>query len=110
MANTSEQARLQEKIKTQTYEKDGALFWSVARTWNPPQERPVPMDVFKDAGVEAPAGQKAVVSAHEAANIAAYRKAMENHVPSAEEMFEMRAAFGPGATVVNVLTGKRTKL
>jgi len=30
--------------------------------------------------------------------------------PSEEELFEMRAAFGEGATVVNVITGKETKL
>ena len=28
----------------------------------------------------------------------------------AEERYEMRAAFGPGETVVNILTGERTKL
>jgi len=28
----------------------------------------------------------------------------------AEERYEMRAAFGPGETVVNVLTGERTEL
>lgn len=39
--------------------------------------------------------------------IAEYRKARENYVPSAEEMFEMQAAFGPGATVVDVITGQR---
>ena len=27
--------------------------------------------------------------------------------PTAEDMVEMRAAFGPGATVVNVVTGQR---
>jgi hypothetical protein len=42
--------------------------------------------------------------------IAAYRERMRNHVPSAEELFEMRAAFGAGATVVNVITGQRTKV
>jgi hypothetical protein len=35
---------------------------------------------------------------------------MANHVPSSEELFEMRAAFGEGAEVVNVLTGRRTTL
>lgn len=39
-----------------------------------------------------------------------YRKRMENYEHSAEEMAEMRAAFGEGATVVNVITGKKTKL
>jgi len=42
-----------------------------------------------------------------AAFLAEYREAMKNHVPSAEEQFEMRAAFGPGETVVNVITGQR---
>lgn len=42
--------------------------------------------------------------------IADYRRRMANHVPSDEEMFEMRAAFGPGSTVVNVLTGEKTYL
>lgn len=39
-----------------------------------------------------------------------YRKQMANHQPSEEELFEMRAAFGEGTTVVNVFTGKKTKL
>jgi hypothetical protein len=37
--------------------------------------------------------------------IEAYRKNYKG--PSQEDMFEMRAAFGPGAQVVNVLTGHR---
>jgi uncharacterized protein YjcR len=40
----------------------------------------------------------------------AYRKRMANHVHSDEEMFEMRAAFGEGATVVNAITGQEIKL
>lgn len=39
-----------------------------------------------------------------------YRKQMENYVPSQEERYEMEAAFGKGATVVNVLTGKKIDL
>lgn len=42
--------------------------------------------------------------AHQAA--VAYRAAMANHVPSDEEMYEMRAAFGAGATIIDVLTGQ----
>jgi hypothetical protein len=30
--------------------------------------------------------------------------------PDAEELSEMRAAFGPGVTVVNVITGRTTEL
>lgn len=38
---------------------------------------------------------------------AEYRKAMENYVPSEEEMCEMRAAFGEGEVVVDVITGRK---
>ena len=41
---------------------------------------------------------------------ARYREAQKNRQPSAEEMFEMRAAFGPGAEVVDVITGRKIKL
>ena len=37
-----------------------------------------------------------------------YRKNYKE--PSAEERMEMEAAFGKGTTVVNVITGKRTKI
>lgn len=39
-----------------------------------------------------------------------YREAMKDYTPSAEDLFEMRAAFGEGTTVVNVITGKKTRL
>jgi hypothetical protein len=42
--------------------------------------------------------------------LAEYRVRMANHVPSDEELYEMRAAFGPGETVINVITGQVTKL
>lgn len=38
--------------------------------------------------------------------LAEYCEARKNHKPSAEEMFEMQAAFGPGAEVVDVITGQ----
>lgn len=40
--------------------------------------------------------------------IEAYRASYTG--PSEEELFEMRAAFGTGTTVVDVLTGKKIKL
>lgn len=42
--------------------------------------------------------------------LSGYYESMKNHKPSAEELYEMRAAFGPGATVVNLITGKKTKI
>ena len=39
-----------------------------------------------------------------------YRKAMENREYTAEEIVEMREAFGAGATVIDVITGKQIEL
>jgi hypothetical protein len=39
-----------------------------------------------------------------------YRESRKNYVPSEEEMFEMRAAFGPGEQVVDIITGQKIKL
>lgn len=39
-----------------------------------------------------------------------YRKQMENYVYTEEELGEMRNAFGEGAEVINILTGKKIKL
>jgi len=42
--------------------------------------------------------------------IEAYKAAQALRTPEqlAEEKFEMRAAFGPGVKVINVITGKET--
>ena len=39
-----------------------------------------------------------------------YRNRKNRRAPSAEELFEMRAAFGAGARVVDVLTGEVYRL
>lgn len=39
-----------------------------------------------------------------------YRRQRTKNPPSAEELSEMRASFGEGDTVVNVLTGQRIQL
>lgn len=39
--------------------------------------------------------------------IARYRDSMKNHACSEEELYEMRAAFGTGTEVMNVLIGKK---
>jgi len=46
--------------------------------------------------------------AETAAFVAEYRANYKG--PSAEELFEMRAAFGAGETVVNVITGRKIRL
>ena len=45
-----------------------------------------------------------------ARSIQAYRERMKNHVYTAEELYEMRCAFGEGATVVDVITGRKIQL
>lgn len=44
------------------------------------------------------------------AALAAYRASRAGRRPSGEEMFEMRAAFGRGTKVVNIITGQTTRL
>ena len=39
-----------------------------------------------------------------------YRERMKNHVYSEEELFEMRAAFGDGVEVVDVISGNKIRL
>lgn len=48
--------------------------------------------------------------AADAAHLAELVQKMRDRKPSEEELFEMRAEFGRGATVVNVLTGRRIRL
>ena len=43
-------------------------------------------------------------------SIREYKESMKNHVYSEEELFEMRAAFGRGTTIVDVITGQTIRL
>jgi len=91
------------KIVHDSYVVDGVFFWKS-------NDRPVPVDVFKDANMRVPEKQEAACDASNNKAIAEYKKSMENYVHSDEEMFEMRSAFGAGEKVVNVFTGKVTQL
>jgi hypothetical protein len=74
----------------------------------PPQDC---LDEFAEAGCEF--NMVASVRAREADDrefFAEYRRQQASRQPSAEELFEMRAAFGEGAEVVDVITGRRIKL
>ena len=68
------------------------------------------LSTCKELKLEAPACQSAEYDKHLDKVLTEYRASQENHVPSEEELFEMRAAHGPGAVVVNVITGKKIKL
>lgn len=43
-------------------------------------------------------------------SIQEYKERMKNHVYSEEELFEMRAAFGEGVEVVDVISGNKIRL
>lgn len=81
----------------------GELRWSS-------NDHVVPSDVFKDMGMTCSESHQKIYDDEQAKFIAEYRAAQKNYVPSAEELFEMRAAFGEGAEVVNVITGKKIKV
>jgi hypothetical protein len=69
-----------------------------------------PLDACQDYGIPVDAAaQAAARDAELTAFVASYKAARRNRRPSAEERFELRAAFGPGQTVVNILTGERTR-
>jgi hypothetical protein len=54
---------------------------------------------------------EASVAAREADDDKFFAEYRKNQRPlSGEELFEMRAAFGPGETVVDVISGRKTKL
>lgn len=89
-------------VRHETYkDESGALRWFSS-------DNCVPTECLVDAGVDAE-----TIRRTEEANgrdIDELREKMMDREYTDEEMFEMRAAFGPGTTVVNVLTGKKIKL
>jgi len=96
--------RLRKDFQTETYVgKNGELRWKS-------NDAVIGLDTFKSACVEAPATQQAEYEQDVKKAVAEYRKAKENYQYSPEELFEMKAAFGEGTTVIDILTGKKTKL
>jgi hypothetical protein len=77
------------------------------RRWNSNDQVP-PTDCLKEMGITGPelARMEAVRDQELDAFLAEYRANQKE--PTSEELCEMRAAFGPGARVVNVFTGRVT--
>lgn len=86
--------------------REGVRYWRISDG----TERVIPSCVFEDAYVECPEVHKAAEDAETARIIAEHKAYRAEHGYSEEELFEMRAAFGPGEEVVNVLTGEKIKL
>lgn len=100
-ATKVERSRL--RLANDTVVRDGIIHWKS-------NDAVVPGDVFKDAYVAVPDGQEEARKREDQAFAAKYRKLRANHQPSGEELAEMRAEFGEGAVVVDVITGRRTRL
>lgn len=101
LGQEAEIQRLRQWLTSETYD-GGGLRWKTNNAVISPS-------TFKDAYVGCPERQVAAYQEYVDASVAAYRQARANHVPDVEEMFEMRAAFGPGVTVVDVFTGQKFK-
>jgi hypothetical protein len=95
--------RYREQFRTTAYEDDGVLRWKS-------NDRCVPLDIFRDAYCTPPVKQNESIAADNSAFFAEYRAANTGRKRSSEEIGEMRAAFGSGTTVVDVITGDRIKL
>ena len=95
-------ASLGTTFSASAYTDDGKVWY-----WTR-NNRPVPLDAAGDYGIPIdPAAQKGAEEAYLDLVLTGYRKAMANHTPDAEEAHEMRAAFGPGQGVVDVVAGKK---
>ena len=85
--------------------------WDYGRTWRwASNDSVVPVDVL-DAFPAINYNRAKQIQEREvevSSFLAAYRKNPPKH--TAEDLYEMRAAFGVGTVVVNVITGQRTQL
>lgn len=97
---------LKQKIITDSYVGDqGQLLWKS-------NDRCIPENTFRDAEMPMPLSQKECIEIQTKAIIKKYKKDQLNKTPEQreEEIAEMRAAFGSGETVINVITGEKIKL
>lgn len=102
-----EAERLAEKLKTDTTLKDGVLRWKMGNL--------CPADCAEFAkfiGIAVDLSKQQAARDAELSKLVKRMKRAEKNMSEearAEQEYEMRAAFGPGVTVVNVFTGKKTK-
>ena len=89
------------------YEDDNAVKWATNGSYLPAECVEHMVFAGLPVNVEATAKKR---KAQISRDIKAYIKAMENSPADDEERYEMEAAFGKGTTVVNVLTGRTTRL
>lgn len=94
----------QDKIWEDSYEDDNGI-----RRWFS-NDQIVPPWVYEEASLIVPEDHLKAYDVETSEFLADYRERMADYEPSAEELFEMKAAFGEGETVVNVFTGRSIQL
>lgn len=98
--------RLVEQAKTNaTVEEDGAIRWNSSGNYIPDDC----CEKLEYARFEFSREATRVKREKQTEEFITRYKAMEKE-PSAEEIAEMRATFGPGTVVENILTGRRIQL
>ena len=91
---------------SEAYTTDGGQVWC----WTS-NDAVIEVKTCSEYGIPCdPAAQQAAHDQYVDGVLAQYRAAMANYRPSAEEQYEMRAAFGAGKTVVDVITGQKYQL
>lgn len=99
--------RLEKKFETDAYVKEGIVRWKSNDRVPPLEEMEFwaflekPFDFDRSLSVQKEETKKSLEE---------YRMREQNRQLSDEERYEMTAAFGKGATIVNVLTGTTFKL
>ena len=100
-------AKMQERIANHeiSTNMNGAAFWNSNGNY-------LPSDVAEKLSyTDFPFSVEETAKAREAQNELFFENYRKNYQgPSEEELAEMRAAFGPGETIVDVITGKRISL
>ena len=96
--------RLLDKADDIEVEADGAAKWKTNGSYLPSEV----IEKLAYGGFEfSPEATRAKREEQTTAFLRDYRK---NHRTTEEEKNEMRAAFGPGQTVINIITGERIAL
>jgi len=96
--------RLAEKLRTEATVTDGVIRWNSNE--RVPPEDCVALAVHIGLPVDLDATNEARTK-ETSDFLADYRRREKTRVRSPEELAEMRAEFGRGAAVVNVLTGRK---
>lgn len=101
-----ERQRVVAEFETHAHVVNGIVLWH-STGLVPPQDV---LDIWAAAGkpfdLEASRRER---EAQTDAFLTVYRARQARRRPSAEERAEMRAAFGPGAEVVDIVTGRRIR-